>query len=92
MSKFQPNPRSRSRFQDETDLRSLRSFKTDFSNYLASDTNFLNVAEIMTSYAYGESNNAHEKEIQCDLLTENGGIEIDPTRLSYRFVFFFDYL
>ncbi|PIC20254.1 hypothetical protein B9Z55_025514 [Caenorhabditis nigoni] len=84
MFKFQPNPKVKNRFQDEADLRSLRSFKTDFSNYLASDTNFLNVAEIMTSYAYGESNNANEKEIQCDLLTENGGIEIDPTRLSYR--------
>uniref|UniRef100_A0A8R1HXL4 Degenerin n=1 Tax=Caenorhabditis japonica TaxID=281687 RepID=A0A8R1HXL4_CAEJA len=87
--KYHQTPKARNRFQDEADLRSLRSFKTDFSNYLASDTNFLNVAEIMTSYAYGESNNANEKEVQCDLLTENGGIEIDPTRLSYRAVWVF---
>ncbi|CAI5455864.1 unnamed protein product [Caenorhabditis angaria] len=84
MFRYQQLPKARDRFQNEDDLKSLRSFKTDFSNYLASDTNFLNVAEIMTSYAYGESNNDNEKEIQCDLLTENGGMEIDPTRLSYH--------
>ncbi|CAB3400023.1 unnamed protein product [Caenorhabditis bovis] len=84
MFRYSQMPKARNRFQDESDLRSLRSFKTDFSNYLPSDTNFLNVAEIMTTYAYGESNNDNDKEVQCDLLTENGGIEIDPTRLSYR--------
>ncbi|CAD6187405.1 unnamed protein product [Caenorhabditis auriculariae] len=62
----------------------ISSFKTDFSSYLASDTDFLQVAGILTTYAHGESNNANEKEIQCDLLTENGGMEIDPTRLSYK--------
>ncbi|VDO99369.1 unnamed protein product [Heligmosomoides polygyrus] len=52
--------------------------------YLASETNFLKAAEIMTTYAYGESSNNIDKQIQCDLLTEDGGHDIDPTRLSYK--------
>lgn len=38
----------------------------------------------MTTYAYGESSNNIDKQIQCDLLTEDGGHDIDPTRLSYK--------
>ncbi|KAK6029273.1 hypothetical protein OSTOST_04615 [Ostertagia ostertagi] len=53
------------------------------STYLASDTNFLRAAEIMTTYAYGETSH-DDKEIQCDLITEDGGHEIDPMRLSYK--------
>ncbi|KAL6737004.1 hypothetical protein Aduo_010684 [Ancylostoma duodenale] len=55
-----------------------------YAAYLASDTDFLKAAEIMTTYVYGESSNDNDKEIQCDLLTEDGGHEIDPTRLSYK--------
>ncbi|VDM73699.1 unnamed protein product [Strongylus vulgaris] len=55
-----------------------------YGNYLASDTDFLKATEIMTNYIYGESSNDNDKEIQCDLLTEDGGHEIDPTRLSYK--------
>uniref|UniRef100_A0A0K0D0N4 Amiloride-sensitive sodium channel n=1 Tax=Angiostrongylus cantonensis TaxID=6313 RepID=A0A0K0D0N4_ANGCA len=60
---------------------------SDYSTYLASDTNFLKAAEIMTTYAYGECSNNNDREIQilqCDLLTEDGGHEIDPTRLDYK--------
>ncbi|KAK6751236.1 hypothetical protein RB195_002922 [Necator americanus] len=62
----------------------IRGPPPPFAPYLASDTNILKAAEIMTTYVYGESSNDNEKEIQCDLLTEDGGHEIDPTRLSYK--------
>lgn len=35
-----------------------------YANYLASDTDFLKAAEIMTTYIYGESSNDNDKEIQ----------------------------
>uniref|UniRef100_A0A1I7XV34 Ion_trans_2 domain-containing protein n=1 Tax=Heterorhabditis bacteriophora TaxID=37862 RepID=A0A1I7XV34_HETBA len=71
---------------DASEIRSLRGFRTDFSNYLASDTDFLTVASIVTNYAYGESSNDNDKDIQCDLLTEDSGHEVDPTRLSYKII------
>ncbi|GMT05929.1 hypothetical protein PENTCL1PPCAC_28103, partial [Pristionchus entomophagus] len=51
--------------------------------YLATDTDLLVAADILSAYTYGECHNNHNKEVQCDLLTEDGGHHIDPTRLSY---------
>ncbi|KJH47593.1 hypothetical protein DICVIV_06300, partial [Dictyocaulus viviparus] len=56
----------------------------NISTYLASDTNFLKAAEIITTFAYGECSNDNDKEIQCDLLKEDGGLEIDPNRLDFK--------
>ena len=61
----------------------MRGFDRDFSNYLPSDTDFVSAANIWTNYRYGDTND-NEKGCQCDLLTEDGGLEIDPTRLSYQ--------
>ncbi|XGW25236.1 hypothetical protein V3C99_006564 [Haemonchus contortus] len=68
-------------FRDGMNRRGLGPLRN--STYLASDTNFLRAAEIMTTYAYPETS-FNDKEIQCDLITEDGGHEIDPTRLSYK--------
>ncbi|VDK55935.1 unnamed protein product [Cylicostephanus goldi] len=85
----------------ESQKEGLWALPPNYGPYLASDTDFLKAAEIMTTYIYGESCNDNDKEIQarhkvfmahglcavaalCDLITEDGGHEIDPTRLSYR--------
>ncbi|CAJ0601742.1 unnamed protein product [Cylicocyclus nassatus] len=65
---------------DKEDIWALPAY----GPYLASDTDFLKAAGIMTDYIYGESFNNNDKEIQCDLITEDGGQELDPTRLSYK--------
>lgn len=57
-------------------------------NYLASDTDVIVAANIMTRFAYGDSFNNNDKQCECLMLTEDGGHEIDPTRLSYRFELF----
>ncbi|CAI4226049.1 unnamed protein product [Auanema sp. JU1783] len=72
------------RFSGEDDRRSLQGFSDNFNNYLASDTDFLHVSKIMTTYVHGESMNDNDKEVQCDLLEEDGGLQLDPTRLSYH--------
>ncbi|CAJ0578265.1 unnamed protein product, partial [Mesorhabditis spiculigera] len=53
-------------------------------DYLASDTDILVAADILGQYLYGDANNDNDKETQCDLLTEDGGHMMDPTRLPYR--------
>lgn len=50
---------------DSEDIQSMRGFRTDFSNYLASDTDFLQVTDIMTKFQYGEAMNDNHKEIQA---------------------------
>ncbi|EYB98347.1 hypothetical protein Y032_0132g1732 [Ancylostoma ceylanicum] len=87
-SEFKPYP-IRNPEEPGGNFRSLNENDTvgpppSYAPYLASDTDILKAAEIMTTYIYGESSNDNDKEIQCDLLTEDGGHEIDPTRLSYK--------
>ncbi|EPB75258.1 hypothetical protein ANCCEY_05657 [Ancylostoma ceylanicum] len=89
-SEFKPYP-IRNPEEPGGNFRSLNENDTvgpppSYAPYLASDTDILKAAEIMTTYIYGESSNDNDKEIQCDLLTEDGGHEIDPTRLSYKIV------
>ncbi|PAV73177.1 hypothetical protein WR25_14292 [Diploscapter pachys] len=83
-SELIPKDGLRNRYFDSEDIQSMRGFRTDFSNYLASDTDFLQVTDIMTKFQYGEAMNDNHKEIQCNLLLEDGGLEIDPTRLTYH--------
>uniref|UniRef100_A0A0M3HPY9 Amiloride-sensitive sodium channel n=1 Tax=Ascaris lumbricoides TaxID=6252 RepID=A0A0M3HPY9_ASCLU len=51
--------------------------------YLASDTDFLRAVDIYSKYLFGGPNE-NDKPIQCDLLTEDQGHNIDPTRLPYK--------
>lgn len=66
----------------QMDFPGLRNVKA--SCYLASDINAINVANYVSDYPTTENVNDNDKEIQCDLLTEDEGHAIDPTRLSYK--------
>lgn len=52
--------------------------------YLPEDTDALVCADIITEFKYGDSMNDNDKDIQCDLITEDGGHQFDPTLLSYK--------
>uniref|UniRef100_A0A7E4ZXS8 Amiloride-sensitive sodium channel n=1 Tax=Panagrellus redivivus TaxID=6233 RepID=A0A7E4ZXS8_PANRE len=54
------------------------------SLYLPSSVNAVDIAKALSELNETENNNDNEKCIQCDLLTEDEGHAIDPTRLSYK--------
>ena len=54
------------------------------SYYLASQVNAIDAANMVGDFPETENNNDNDKEIQCDLLTEDQGHMNDPTRLSYK--------
>uniref|UniRef100_A0AC34GTL3 Uncharacterized protein n=1 Tax=Panagrolaimus sp. ES5 TaxID=591445 RepID=A0AC34GTL3_9BILA len=60
---------------------------SNFNNilsYLAADINTINVANTVSDYLESDNVNSNDKDIQCDLLTEDEGHRIDPTRLTYK--------
>uniref|UniRef100_A0A914UVE8 Degenerin mec-4/10 cytosolic domain-containing protein n=2 Tax=Plectus sambesii TaxID=2011161 RepID=A0A914UVE8_9BILA len=62
----------------------LASKYGDVLDYLALTTNILDAAENCTEYVQSNSLFACDKNIQCDLLTEDGTHVLDPSRLSYE--------
>lgn len=52
--------------------------------HLAADINIINVANTVSDYPEAENPNNNDKDIQCDLITEDEGHRIDPTRLTYK--------
>ncbi|MFH4973780.1 hypothetical protein AB6A40_000489 [Gnathostoma spinigerum] len=62
----------------------VRLFHLIMQTYLASDTNFLEASNIFIQHPYGEAFNRETKATQCDLITSDSCLEIDPNQLSYK--------
>uniref|UniRef100_A0A914Q6H4 Uncharacterized protein n=1 Tax=Panagrolaimus davidi TaxID=227884 RepID=A0A914Q6H4_9BILA len=60
------------------------NFSSGVLTHLAADINIINVANTVSDYPEAENPNNNDKDIQCDLITEDEGHRIDPTRLTYK--------
>ena len=52
--------------------------------YLASEINAVEIANVVSDYLTSGCVNDNEKEVQCDLITEDEFARYDPNRMTYK--------